>query len=41
MVDAAIAAGAGLEALPAIWDDFAAGQAQTRIIVTPNQATPS
>jgi NADPH:quinone reductase-like Zn-dependent oxidoreductase len=31
----------GLEALPAIWDDFAAGQAQTRIIVTPNQATPS
>jgi NADPH:quinone reductase-like Zn-dependent oxidoreductase len=31
----------GLEALPAIWDDFAAGRAQTRIIVTPNQATPS
>jgi NADPH2:quinone reductase len=31
----------GLEALPAIWDDFAAGRAKTRIIVTPNQATPS
>jgi NADPH2:quinone reductase len=31
----------GLEALPAIWDDFAAGRAQTRIIVTPNEATPS
>ena len=31
----------GLETLPAIWDDFAAGRAQTRIIVTPNQGTPS
>jgi len=31
----------GLDALPAIWDDFAAGRAQTRIIVTPDQATPS
>ena len=30
----------GLEALPAIWDDFAAGRAQTRIIVKPNEATP-
>jgi hypothetical protein len=30
----------GLETLPAIWDDFAAGRANTRIIVTPNQATP-
>jgi NADPH:quinone reductase-like Zn-dependent oxidoreductase len=30
-----------LEALPAIWADFAAGQAKTRIIVTPNEATPS
>jgi NADPH:quinone reductase-like Zn-dependent oxidoreductase len=31
----------GLEALPAVWDDFAAGRAKSRIIVTPNQATPS
>jgi NADPH2:quinone reductase len=31
----------GLETLPAIWDDFAAGRAKTRIIVTPNEATPS
>jgi hypothetical protein len=30
----------GQDALPAIWDDFAAGRAKTRIIVTPNQATP-
>ena len=30
-----------LEALPAIWDDFAARRAKTRIIVTPNEATPS
>jgi hypothetical protein len=29
-----------LEALPAIWDDFAAGRAQTKIIVMPNEATP-
>ena len=29
-----------LEALPASCDDFAAGRAKTRIIVTPNQATP-
>jgi ketosteroid isomerase-like protein len=33
--------GTALETLPAIWDDFAAGRAKTRIIVTPNQATPS
>ena len=31
----------GLEALPAIWDDFAAGRAETRIIVKPKEATPS
>ena len=31
----------GLEALPAIWADFAAGRAQTKIIVTPNEVTPS
>jgi hypothetical protein len=30
-----------LETLPAVWDDFAAGRAKSRIIVTPNQATPS
>ena len=30
----------GLEALPAFWDDFAAGRADTRIIVKPNEATP-
>ena len=29
-----------LETLPAIWDDFAAGRAKTRIIITPNEATP-
>jgi NADPH2:quinone reductase len=29
-----------LEALPAIWADFAAGRAETRIIVKPNQGTP-
>jgi len=28
-------------ALPAIWDDFAAGRAQTRIIVKPNEASTS
>jgi len=28
-----------LEALPAIWADFAARRAKTRIIVTPNEAT--
>jgi hypothetical protein len=33
--------GTGLEALPAIWDDVAARRAKTRIIVTPNEATPS
>jgi NADPH:quinone reductase-like Zn-dependent oxidoreductase len=31
----------GLEALPAIWDDFAAGRAQTKIIVTPNETAAS
>jgi NADPH:quinone reductase-like Zn-dependent oxidoreductase len=31
----------GLEALPAIWADLAAGQAKTRIIVTPNETAPS
>ena len=31
----------GLAALPATWADFAAGRAQTKIIVTPNGATPS
>jgi hypothetical protein len=31
----------GREALPAIWDDFAAGRAQTKIIVKPKEATPS
>jgi NADPH:quinone reductase-like Zn-dependent oxidoreductase len=31
----------GLEALPAIWADFAAGRKQTKIIVTPNGAIPS
>jgi NADPH:quinone reductase-like Zn-dependent oxidoreductase len=30
----------GLEALPAIWDDFAAGRAKARIIVKPKKATP-
>ena len=30
-----------LEALPAIWDDFAAGRAKTKIIVTPNETAPS
>jgi len=30
----------GLEALPPFWDDFAAGRADTRIIVKPNEATP-
>jgi hypothetical protein len=27
----------GLEALPAIWDDFAAGKAPTKTIVKPNE----
>ena len=31
----------GLEALPAIGDDFTAGRAQTKIIIKPNEATPS
>jgi NADPH-dependent curcumin reductase CurA len=31
----------GLEALPALWDDFAAGRAQTKIIIKPDEATPS
>lgn len=31
----------GLEALPAIWDDFAAGRTQTKIIITPNETVPS
>jgi NADPH:quinone reductase len=31
----------GLETLPAIWDDVAAGRAHTKIIVKPNQATPA
>jgi len=31
----------GLEALPALWDDFAAGRTQTKIIVTPNETAPS
>jgi hypothetical protein len=31
----------GLEALPAIWDDFAAGRVDTRIIVKPKEANPS
>ena len=31
----------GLEALPAIWADFAAGRTQTKIIVTPNETAPS
>ena len=30
-----------LETLPAIWDDFAAGRAQTKIIVTPGGGIPS
>ena len=31
----------GLEALPAIWDNFAAGRTQTKIIVTPGGGIPS
>jgi NADPH2:quinone reductase len=31
----------GLEALPAIWDDFAAGRTQTKIIITPNETARS
>ena len=31
----------GLEALPAIWDDFAAGRTQAKIIVKPNETAPS
>ena len=31
----------GLEALPAIWADFTAGKAQTKIIVKPNETAPS
>ena len=30
-----------LEALPAIWNDFAAGRAKTKIIVTPNETAAS